>query len=856
VTDNRAGTDARRAGRRQPWAIWGFTAALVAAVVGIWFGAADHLSAPASPTQLPWLLLAAGFAAADVMVIRFEFREEAHSLTLGDIPLLVGLVFTQPNGLMLAAVVGFAASIPLHRRQAPVKAVFNLAVRALTVVVALVCYHGVLGGASAISLRGWLAILVATLTVHLISGAGVLAVIALSVGRPQRGTIAPLLATSAVVATINAALGVVAISVLWANSLGLLLFVGIGAVFGVGYRAHTTLRRRHNDLEQLYRFSRALAELVEADDVVAQVLTEAKALLRCEVAELSMPIPRGVLCHALGPDGQVGQSLQPGPDTLQQLVERLGHGIRISQNRRGHGLSPALSDRGFRDAMVAPVPGEDGAGGVLLVANRLGDQTTFEEADLHLLETLAAHSAVVLRSSELLDRLRQEAADRQHQALHDSLTGLANRTLFSTRLDAALAARVEQTVVAVMLIDLDGFKEVNDTLGHHTGDSLLQKISVALVRAVGGKGLVARLGGDEFAIVIPNVTRRADVAAIAQDTLTAAERPVLIDGLALEVRASLGVALAPDHGDQAAALLRQADIAMYQAKTSRSGIEVYDPEEDHYTTRRLILVTELSRAMQASTLRLHYQPIAELGSGRIIGAEALLRWTHPLYGDIPPDEFIPVAEQSGLIRPLTRWVLQTALEQAAEWHREGLNLTIAVNLSARSVVDTQLVAEVAELIAHTGFPPSGLTLELTESSLPTDRGRSVAVLGHLNDLGVRLAVDDFGTGYSSLSRLRHLPVHEVKVDKSFVLHMVANDDDDVIVRSTIELTRSLGLRVVAEGVEDEATWRRLLQLGCHAAQGFFVSEPLSGEDFLAWMAQRQPRRMAVIRPLRGAAVNL
>jgi EAL domain-containing protein (putative c-di-GMP-specific phosphodiesterase class I) len=330
---------------------------------------------------------------------------------------------------------------------------------------------------------------------------------------------------------------------------------------------------------------------------------------------------------------------------------------------------------------------------------------------------------------------------------------------------------------------------------------------------------------------------------------------VLIDGLALEVRASLGVALAPDHGHVAAALLREADIAMYQAKTSRTGVEVYDSDEDHYTTRRLILVSELSRAMQTSALRLHYQPKAELSSGRIIGVEALLRWTHPLYGIIPPDEFIPVAEQSGLIRPLTHWVLQTALEQAAAWNLEGLDLTMAVNLSARSIVDTDLVAEVAELIANAGVRASALTLELTESSLPTDRARSEMVLGRLSALGIRLAIDDFGTGYSSLSRLKRLPVHEVKVDKSFVLHMAANGDDDAIVRSTIDLARNLGLQVVAEGVEDEVTWRRLLQLGCHAAQGFFVSEPLAAGDFLAWMELRQPRPPSVIIPIRSAAVN-
>ncbi len=304
-----AGHDGRH---RQPGAVWLFTAMLTAAVLAIWFGAASHLSAPPAPGELAWPIFAVVFAASDIMVIRFEFREESHCLTLGDIPLLVGLVFIEPTALVLSALLGFAASICLHGRQVPVKACFNLAVRALSIVTALVCYHAVLGGASAISLRGWLATLVAAFTVHVISGLSVLVVIALSVGKPQRSTIAPLFATSATVATIDAALGMVAISVLWANTFGLLLVIGVGVVFGIGYRAHSTLRRRHNDLEQLYRFSRALAELVDADDVVAQVLTEARALLRCEVAELTMPIPRGVLCHSLGTDGQVQQTLQDG----------------------------------------------------------------------------------------------------------------------------------------------------------------------------------------------------------------------------------------------------------------------------------------------------------------------------------------------------------------------------------------------------------------------------------------------------------------------------------------------------------------------------------------------------------------
>jgi diguanylate cyclase (GGDEF)-like protein len=507
--------------------------------------------------------------------------------------------------------------------------------------------------------------------------------------------------------------------------------------------------------------------------------------------------------------------------------------------------------------MAAPVPGEDGTTGVLVVANRLGHNTTFEAEDLTLLEALATHTSVVLRSCDLLDRVRQEAAEREHQALHDSLTGLANRSLFNSRLEASLAGRSDQMIVAVMLMDLDGFKEVNDTLGHQTGDSLLQQIALALLKAVGIRGLVARLGGDEFAIVIPGADNRSEVAAIAREILVAAERPVSIDGLALEIRASLGVALAPDHGTDAAGLLRQADVAMYQAKSSRSGVELYNPDEDHYTTRRLILVTELSRALQTSSLELHYQPKADLATGRVVGAEALLRWTHPLYGVIPPDEFIPVAEQSGLIRPLTHWVLDTALQQVAAWRSRGLDLTIAVNLSARSVVDTELVVDVSNLVTQAAIPPAALTLELTESALPTDRARSETVLTGLAGLGVRLAIDDFGTGYSSLSRLKRLQVHEVKIDKSFVVHMVINDDDDAIVRSTIDLARNLGLTVVAEGVEDEATWRRLHELGCDAAQGYYVSAPLSALEFQAWLEHRHPRRLSVVRPLRrgGTAVN-
>ena len=333
MTDERIQPDARRVSRHQPW-VWGLIAALVTVAVGIWFGAADHLHAPPGSTTLPWWLLAVGFAASDVMVIRFEFREEAHSLTLGDIPLLVGLVFAQPDRLdasqscWVSSWPGRSSGARRRRRRSSTswcrRSPLSSPSSPTTASLAPPIPH---------SLRGWLAILAATTTVHLLSGACVLVVIALSVGRPQRGTFTPLLITTAVVTAINAALGIVAILVISSNPLGLLLFIGIGVVFGIGYREHTTLRRRHSELDQLYHFSRALAELVEADDVVAKVLTEAKDLLRCEVVELTMPIPRGVLRQSLGSDGQVTQTLESGPDTLQTLVDRLNHGIRVLAGR-------------------------------------------------------------------------------------------------------------------------------------------------------------------------------------------------------------------------------------------------------------------------------------------------------------------------------------------------------------------------------------------------------------------------------------------------------------------------------------------------------------------------------------------
>jgi predicted signal transduction protein with EAL and GGDEF domain len=361
------------------------------------------------------------------------------------------------------------------------------------------------------------------------------------------------------------------------------------------------------------------------------------------------------------------------------------------------------------------------------------------------------------------------------------------------------------------------------------------QIAGRLVETVGDRGAVARLGGDEFAVVRHSVDTQADAVAFARELLMAAESTVNVDDMVLEVQASIGVALAPEHGNDAATLLQRADVAMYDAKHDHQGVAIYTADTDHYTPRRLALVGELRAALAQNTLELYYQPQVTMAERRVCGVEALLRWNHPRYGFIAPDEFIPIAEHSGLMVPLTSWVIDTALTQLRKWNQDGLNLAMAVNISARSMADPCLVDEIQALLAKAGISADRLVLELTETSIMSDMTRGLDILHRLAATGAHLSIDDFGTGYSSLSRLARLPVDEIKIDRSFVMGMGRDADNAVIVRSTIDLARNLGLRVVAEGVEDAAAWNTLAELKCDAAQGYFLTRPLPAPAFEAWL---------------------
>jgi diguanylate cyclase (GGDEF)-like protein len=419
------------------------------------------------------------------------------------------------------------------------------------------------------------------------------------------------------------------------------------------------------------------------------------------------------------------------------------------------------------------------------------------------------------------------------------LTGLPNRVLLLERLQAELGASDrDETPLALLLIDLDRFKEVNDTFGHHYGDLLLRQIGPRLQQVLSEEELIARLGGDEFAVVLPGANSESAVR-IARKLLAALEQPFPLNSYSVAAGASIGIGLFPEHGTDSETLLQHADVAMYVAKSTGSGWAVYVPEQDRHSPDRVALATELREAIEQDELRLHFQPQVSLATGRTVSVEALVRWQHPQRGLIPPDEFIPLAESAGLIRPLSRWVLNAALRNYSSWAKAGVVVPVAINLSMRDLHDPELPDTVARLLTTWRVPPKNVTIEITESSLMDDPTRALQIIASLSAMGLRIAIDDFGTGYSSLTYLKHLPVDELKIDRSFVQHMTADPRDAAILRATIGLAHDLNLQVIAEGVEDLSTWNLLTRLGCDNAQGYLVSRPQPSAALLQWLHEQQ-----------------
>ena len=461
-----------------------------------------------------------------------------------------------------------------------------------------------------------------------------------------------------------------------------------------------------------------------------------------------------------------------------------------------------------------------------------------------------APSGVIAVVTDVSDRHRAEAA-LEHQAFHDALTDLPNRALLKETLEQALlTAERERAALTLAVMDLNRFKEINDTLGHGCGDELLRQVAGRVRRALRASDFVARLGGDEFAILLPGADN-ASALQVIQRTLEELATPFELEGHSLDAGGSIGIAVYPTHGTDADTLMRHADVAMYVAKRAGTGYAVYNAAHDQHSSARLTLMGDLRQAISDGQLEVHYQPKIELTGGKLSKVEALVRWRHPTLGQLPPDRFIPLAEQSGLISPLTRWVLDASLGQAAAWERSGIHLGVAVNVSMRVLHDPTLPETIAWLLRRHGVAPSQLTVEITESALMADPTTARAALDQLREIGIRVAIDDFGTGYSSLAYIKHLPVDEIKIDKSFILGMDTDHRDSAIVRSVSDLGHNLGLHVVAEGVETVESLDALRALGCDTVQGYFVSRPLPAADLETWLrdapwaVERNPLRATV-----------
>jgi diguanylate cyclase (GGDEF)-like protein len=828
-----------------PQRVWLLTALLFAAGFLVYRWGLPPMGSVVGPLRLPWWAMAMAFAAADIFVVHLHSRRDAVSFSLSEIPLVVGLFLASPVSLVLGRVAGGMAALAIHRRQSGLKLTFNLGQFFLFEgVMPLMIFRLVLGAHSPVSMWGWAAAYCAVLSTNLFSGLAISLAGLVNQSMPLDTLALRALGGGLVAALGNVSLALVAVLIFWHDASSSWLLLVVAAVLYVAYRGYLSLSQTYSRLETLYGFTRAVNWSLKKTSILEIILGETRELMRAEIAEATLlpASPEALPTRTtLGP----GQALETvfvvdtsAVEDVRAEVVRTGKGVLLARPIRDEALRKEMERRGLKDAVVAPLRSESGIVGSIMVANRMGDVGTFETEDLRLLETVTNHASVTLENRRLVDQLREEAAEKEHQSLHDNLTRLPNRTLFNERVERAIEnARGTNGSVAVMLLDLDDFKEVNDTLGHHYGDLVLKEVGVRLCEVLRPMDTVARLGGDEFAVLIPFLDDAKAVTRVARRISHAFERNFEVSGLTLEVRSSVGIALFPEHGQDAKTLLQKADVAMYQSKAQRHGFEIYEAEKDQCNPRRLALMPDLRTAIQKDELEVYYQPQAGIRDRSVLGVEALLRWQHSEHGFVPPDEFVPMAEHTGLIRPMTLFVLRKAMQQCLVWQQAGIELGLAVNLSVRNLLDLTFPFDVARLLNETGFDPQYLTLEITESCIMADPGRMLAELKRLDELGVTLSIDDFGTGYSSLSYLSRLPVKEIKIDRSFVQHMTEDDNDAVIVQSVIDLGRNLGLRVVAEGIEDAVTWQRLADMGCDIAQGYFLGRPMPAAQLENWFVE-------------------
>ena len=801
---------------------------VLAGVVTLVAAAAAFFIPDFTDTAMPssWLVIpfvAAGFAVAEATVFHFEFRREAISFSLSEVPTAYALLFLAPGPAMGARVVGGLLAIVITRRSKWYKLLFNASLFAAETVLSFhimrLAAHWFPGSKVALVLAVVPAAALAT-----VAGSVLVSMAIAVVEGDLRRRLLPELRISAWLAPTNAvvAASMAAPTVVY-PWLGLLSALPLMGFWGV-MQGYGQLSQRYRDLSDLHGFVGRVGRSLDLDEIVHGAATEVAALLRAARAGIVVFDQRGDARRA-----DIGSPLPllPTVPTDPAWAAVFAAGVPTELVLQADGPLAELAAIG--NVIAAPVGDGESMVGLIVVAERQGATGSFRNNDLVRLATVAEKFAPNLRKALLHQRFDFEAR-------HDSLTGLPNRASFERIVNAQLAAMhiSDDAWPVVMLMDLDRFKEVNDTLGHHAGDTVLADFAGRLSDVLRPDDLLARLAGDEFALLAMR-TDQAEISALAGQLVEAARRPFTIDGLEVVVTMSIGVAPATLPASDANTLLRRADIAMYTAKHRHTGFELYREEIDRRTPARLAMLGDLRNALEAGHLQVFLQPKLDLGSGLVIGIEALARWAHPTRGWVSPEDFVPVAEETGLIKQVTDHVLQVAVSHLQRLRSGGHHLSLAVNLSTHDLLDELLPDRVMRQLDRYEVDPTLLTLEITESSLLIDAPRARQTIERLNRHGVRLSVDDFGTGYSSLSYLRHLPVSELKIDRSFVAQLLFDEQDEVIVRSIIELGHNLGMQVVAEGVETDEVLNLLRTFSCDLAQGYGICRPVPLDQFVTWL---------------------
>jgi diguanylate cyclase (GGDEF)-like protein len=850
--------------RRIPAAyrLWSFNAFLTGCAALLFLGVLAGKHGFESPITVPWYLMAFVFFAAELKVVDVHFRREKHSFTLSEVPAVVGFFVLTPTEYLLAMLVGTSLALLLDR-QSLAKFAFNLSAFAASAAVGLTVFHLLATPGGAPDPVDWIAAFVAASAATVVISSSIATAITVSDGAPQFQKLPEMVQFGLLVAIANTSLALLAVAFLWSDPRLLTLLVVPLVVVFLAYRAYASEREKHERLELLYQSSRILQHSPELDSALAALLENAREMFRAERAEIVLwPKDGGEegLVTAAHHDAPAA-AMQPAPMSAIHPLHR-----RIGLDRRAFlHVATARDADPVRQAMVVPLLGEKGLIGSILIANRLTEGTTFGEDDLRLLETLANQSAVALENGQLeqslseLSRLKEEL---RFQAYHDSLTGLANRSLFVERVDQALAAAQGGAVPVVLFLDLDNFKDVNDTLGHAAGDRLLVAVADRVRSCVRGSDIPARLGGDEFAVLMDDVPGLARAQTVATRLIEALAVTFPVEGHDLKISASIGVAAGQGPQQRSDDLLRNADVAMYTAKQAgKDRFAVFEPTMHAAIVARHRLSTELSRGISEGEIVVYFQPLVALATGVAYGAEALARWRHPERGIVQPDDFIPLAEESGAIIPLGRAVLFEACRQAASWHRGPAGpMVVSVNLSAAQLGRDDFVDDLTNILRATGLPGDRLVLEMTETVMFHDTQVTIARLTALRELGVRVAIDDFGTGYSSLGYLRRFPVDILKIAKEFIAGTGAGPDDWAFAHSIVALGQTLGLRIIAEGIEEEAQLAQLRELGCELGQGFLFAHPMPGDAIAALFAgdapwDRDPREASPVdaRPVSIAA---